>query len=109
MIDLDEVKESLFDIVDELLRAYNIENKTVKNAKQIVKIAGIMQQSKVELNPVREIMKNHCHYSYRKLNMYKVNINRDDFKFKRHHFAKFLIDRFKEGFRLINYDESTVS
>jgi hypothetical protein len=45
---------------------------------------------------------------FQKVNYWNPDCNLKEFKFKRHYFAKFLIERMSEGYRIINLDESAI-
>lgn len=53
-------------------------------------------------------MKKDCHLSFKLTKKYGVDVNSRELKYKRHHFAKKLIQEILKGTRIINYDESTI-
>jgi hypothetical protein len=76
--------------------------------KQIASVSSLLLGERASESKVKRIMKKEGNLSFKATCSTKVEINQDCFKLKRHYFAKFLLGRLSDGFRIINYDESTI-
>jgi hypothetical protein len=103
-----ENRESEIDVVTEVIETFKREKKFIVSSSKIAKICSLILGNKVKIKRVSQIMKEECQLSYKRNFTYKVDINLESHKLKRHYFGKFLLERMHQGYRVINFDESAV-
>lgn len=106
----DEVAEaSLVEVVEDVVGIFKAEDKPIRSMKQIATIANQFQKKEVGHDRLRQVLKAECNLSFKGVKTHKDDFNLREYKFKRHYFSRFFLDKMGQGWRCINFDESHIN